>query len=403
MRRNVNTESESLLQDLMATPVGRRWLLKAGLGSAAAIAAAHLPDGSTAPGDRRQPGHAAATRDAAGAASPARPRQERCTSRSGRRCRAPTACPTSRWSPTAPGYTSSPIRQPRARRSRHRAACLPLPTSTPSPTTSRTSPLPSNRGMLVSVQGTRGSDQVLVSQMMHSPEATTLAMARLAASSGNGLRSMVGSDEQLRTLGLSAAQVTAPEHVVQLDAVGDGHSTAVAMVMLHPNVSTIDPTSGTATKSLLGRCARSARSAPPSPRCRARARTSPSTCRSTNSDGSAAQIQIGNNAPITFNDDPAEPRRHGVFVAALQSAVGGGVKGVRNSGDLGRSSTSRSTSTRRARRSRPGCSRRASRRRPQPYSARALPRGARQRRHHRRRHREHTALLYGTYTEATAG
>ena len=40
MRRNVNTESESLLQDLMATPVGRRWILKAGLGSAAAIAVA---------------------------------------------------------------------------------------------------------------------------------------------------------------------------------------------------------------------------------------------------------------------------------------------------------------------------------------------------------------------------
>ena len=40
-------DTEALIQDLMATPVGRRWLLKAGLGSAAAIAAASLPLGPT--------------------------------------------------------------------------------------------------------------------------------------------------------------------------------------------------------------------------------------------------------------------------------------------------------------------------------------------------------------------
>ncbi len=38
-------EQESLLRQLTATPVGRRWLLKAGLGSAAAVALANLPTG----------------------------------------------------------------------------------------------------------------------------------------------------------------------------------------------------------------------------------------------------------------------------------------------------------------------------------------------------------------------
>ena len=52
MRSNGNTDSESLLQDLMATPVGRRWLLKAGLGSAPAIAAASLPSLSRSAGAR---------------------------------------------------------------------------------------------------------------------------------------------------------------------------------------------------------------------------------------------------------------------------------------------------------------------------------------------------------------
>ena len=40
---HMRRDTEALIQDLMATPVGRRWLLKAGLGSAAAIAAAALP------------------------------------------------------------------------------------------------------------------------------------------------------------------------------------------------------------------------------------------------------------------------------------------------------------------------------------------------------------------------
>jgi hypothetical protein len=42
----VNGETEALLHDLMATPVDRRWILKAGLGSAAALGASRLAWGS---------------------------------------------------------------------------------------------------------------------------------------------------------------------------------------------------------------------------------------------------------------------------------------------------------------------------------------------------------------------
>src|SRR5262245_36298051 len=40
---HLDPEHASVVQELLATPVGRRWLLKIGLGAAAAAAAAHLP------------------------------------------------------------------------------------------------------------------------------------------------------------------------------------------------------------------------------------------------------------------------------------------------------------------------------------------------------------------------
>src|SRR4029453_10875484 len=43
----MNRDSETLLAQLMTTPVGRRWILKAGLGSAAAVAAATLSRSAT--------------------------------------------------------------------------------------------------------------------------------------------------------------------------------------------------------------------------------------------------------------------------------------------------------------------------------------------------------------------
>ena len=113
-------------------------------------------------------------------------------------------------------------------------------------------PLPTDRAMLVSVHGRRGAKQVVVGQMFHTPEATTLAIARVAASSGNGVGSMIGSDERLAALGLSATQVTTPQDIGQLDSILDIHQTAYAIAMCHPNVATIEDSSVTVTKSVLG-------------------------------------------------------------------------------------------------------------------------------------------------------
>ena len=50
------------------------------------------------------------------------------------------------------------------------------------------------------------------------PQRTVFRLATLAAS-GGGLKNMVGSDEHLKPLGLTAEQITSPEHLAQLDSV----------------------------------------------------------------------------------------------------------------------------------------------------------------------------------------
>src|SRR5215471_18228315 len=49
-RLNQDSERASLLQHLLETPIGRRWLFKAGLSSAAAVALANVPVWSTPTG-----------------------------------------------------------------------------------------------------------------------------------------------------------------------------------------------------------------------------------------------------------------------------------------------------------------------------------------------------------------
>src|SRR5207248_8139035 len=65
------------------------------------------------------------------------------------------------------------------------------------------------------------------------------------------LRTVQGSPRRLEALGLGASQLRSPREVAELATVGDPAATAVALVMHHPNVATIDRTSAGVTSSLL--------------------------------------------------------------------------------------------------------------------------------------------------------
>jgi hypothetical protein len=95
--------------------------------------------------------------------------------------------------------------------------------------------LPQHQALLVSVHGRRGSEDVVVSQLWHVPSSATIALATVA----HPVAEAMGDKERLRQLGIELA---AP----LLQA-------AIALISVHPNIATRQPTEAAVTKSLLAR------------------------------------------------------------------------------------------------------------------------------------------------------
>ncbi len=201
-------------------------------------------------------------------------------------------------------------------------------------------PLPSDRAMVVSVDGTLGSTDVVIVQLMHTPPDAVRALGQLASSAG-GLKNLVdGQAERLQLLGLTPDQVSTAEHLAQLQLIGDNYSTAAAIVMHHPNVATIDPTSAAATTTMLVNNDDVRGIATSISTLRGQGQQWSTKPVATNPDGSPAQIFLGPPSivdrfnflttfqTIKFNQDTN-------FQGALQKGISTGVKLVRNTGDLG--------------------------------------------------------------------
>ena len=105
--------------------------------------------------------------------------------------------------------------------------------------------------MVLTVYGKRGRRDVVVGHLMHVPQATTRALARAAGRGDRSFRAVAGPAGRLAGLGLERSDIRSARHVVQLDSVGDGYTTATTIAMMHPNVATIDKTAAGATKTLL--------------------------------------------------------------------------------------------------------------------------------------------------------
>jgi hypothetical protein len=345
----MTAQRDSVLQDLLATPVGRRWLLKAGLATAGAVAAAHLPDWDARRALAAEPSVLAA-QSGTGTARPSVTTtlhfvlgEHGHAAPSATAARGASAGPLTDLTLIANGTRLPLIAHTAASRATLKAqggvwGVMDLDAVTHYVPDVR---LSAERAMVVTVQGTRGNKQVLVAQMWHSPAETVRAMAELAAS-GGGPHVLVGAEPHLKLLGLTPDQVTSPEHVAQLSTVGTVYTTAAAFVMHHPNVATIDKTTNTATKDLLLK-APEVHSFGDSISTLVRAGQDPSTLvPATDADGKTpSQIQLTDysvNPPkvtttgfsiLRFNKDDQD------FNTNFKSAVSAGLKGVRNSDDLG--------------------------------------------------------------------
>jgi hypothetical protein len=326
-REGSHRESQALA-DLWATPVGRRWLLKAGLGSAAAAVMAGRasaaprvragkPDKLTSPSAGAEPPPTGRLQFALGAAVgvgglEAVVRGERLplvphTNAS----RAALAAEGGLWGKMNLSALT------------HHVANAPLPT---------------HRGTVVSVygrrkHGRRGRRRVLVSQVWHCPAEATLALALTADRVTGSLHSVVDSREQLASLGLTAAEVKTPQELVQLSTVVDTYSAAESLVKFHPNVSTVDKMSLAATNSLLSKTAAVQSLGTYIAKMQRAGRDYATLVQATDPDGSPSQLQVGDQT-TTFSTVMLN-RDDQTFVDAHVSALKSGVTAVRDDGSLG--------------------------------------------------------------------
>ena len=229
----LDSETQSLLEELWTTEVGRRWVLKAGLASAVALGVASQPTTSAAQAAARKRTRRVESTDLHFVLGHLRGVSNLTLVANGKRI------PLSR-------HTKASRAALRRRGGIWRAVDL-----------SRLSHhvsgvrLPADRGMLVSVHGKKGRREVVVAHTWHVPRKATIRLARASQRATGSLRHVAGSSRRLSTLGIKPSQVRSAQEVGQLEQVVDTDQTAVALCMLHPNVATLDPTAGTATKTLL--------------------------------------------------------------------------------------------------------------------------------------------------------
>jgi hypothetical protein len=229
-------EAQRAIAELMTTPVGRRWLLKAGVGAAAAWA---LPAGATA-ATRRKAGadtHGAGPRTRRGivfhfALGPAAHLADLRVVASGREV---ALTPHTRRTRLALQSQGTLWRKISRSQLTHFAEV----------------PLRRDRGAVLSVHGTRNGQTVLVARAFHAPVAATRALAETAFRLEGSYKSVAGPRERLGALGVDASQFASVDEVVDLETVVDPHQTAITLAMMHPNVATIAPIAVATTKSLL--------------------------------------------------------------------------------------------------------------------------------------------------------
>ena len=227
--------AQSTIAELMQSPVGRRWLLKAGLGAGAAAVIA--PRWAAAAGPSPMTGLLAGigpmqTRVVHFALGAAAEVDELTVIANGQVVPLSSHSPLTRMRLLGQGTLWRKLRRGRL-------------------THFVELELPAERGMAVSVRGNRNGQDVLVSQLFHAPPAATRALAEAAFELSGSYELVAGAPERLAALGLHHSQLTSADEVAELDSVGDAHQTAVFLTMLHPNVATVAGANVPPTKSLL--------------------------------------------------------------------------------------------------------------------------------------------------------
>ena len=305
-------ESLSLLGELWETPVGRRWVLKAGLASAATL------------GVELYGGRAAAA-----------PRTAKPLGRTDLHFALASLSGVSDLVLVANGTRIPLAAHTRTSRTALRrsdglwqAADLTALTHF-APAVD----LPADRGMLLSVHGRRGSEAVVVSQIWHVPASATLALARAVHRLTGSVADVVGSSHRLHRLRIPRHRVHLPSEVALLDMVGGTDQTAIALTMSHPNIATIAPTETAVTKALLAQTPEVQTLGTHIAQMQRAGRDFATMETAVDPDGSPSEIVIGQTT-TTFQTFHLNQQDAGL-TRTLRSALAAGVTGVRDKAQLG--------------------------------------------------------------------
>ncbi len=302
------------LGELWETPVGRRWLLKAGLGSAAAMAAGAW----VAPGSARAAKRASAASTRVGlqfALGAAGGLSGLVLVANGQRYPLVAHTEQSRTALRATGGLWARIRLS--------ALTHHVPDVV----------LPAGQGVVITVYGRQDGRDVVVSQLQHCPADATLALAKLSHRLKGSVKGVVASRPRLASLGLGATALSTPEEAVALSTVLDTYTAAETLVKLHPNVATRNPAALSVTQSVLADSGDVQGLGTYIQTMQKQGRPYATNVDVLDADGAKSQIVIGGQTQ-TFQMTQLN-RDDDTFVRRTRQAVIAGVRGVRDSQDLG--------------------------------------------------------------------
>jgi hypothetical protein len=312
-------EAQRAIAELMRTPVGRRWLLKAGLGTAAALAMPAWVTPATGQGTVADE-LGAAPRSRRGivfhfALGRAAHLADLRVVASGREF---ALIPHTRSTRAALQSKGTLWRKIRRSQLTHFAEV----------------PLRRDRGTLLSVHATRDGQAVLVAQAFHAPPAATRALAQAAFLLEGSYKSVAGSPERLAALGVDASQLTSVHEIADLETVVDPHQTAIALTMLHPNVATIAPTPVATTKALLGQTPEVGTLGTYIGQMQQGGQDYATLVPAVDANGNPSQIKVGSQTTTfsTVQLNQTDP----TFTANARSAFVAGIQGIRDTGSLGK-------------------------------------------------------------------
>ena len=319
MSHQDDAEAQATLQELWSTPVGRRWVLKAGLGSL--VAGLVWRPGSAAAGAR-----AASWASMAGSKGTVSVALQFALDELDGVSGLVLIANGERMELRA--HTSSSRSALRARGGLWRSIDLSALSHYVEGVR-----LPAHRASLARVQGHRGKHEVLASEVWRAPAQATLKLANASRQLTGTLEHVTGSTRRLNALGLEPADLHSAQAVAQLETVVDTYQTATALTMTHPNIATVDPDATATTKALLGQTAEVTTLGTYIGQMQRAGRDFATLQEAVDPDGTPSEILVGDVrtrfSTIRLNNTDAKFQRN------TRAAVSAGITGVRDEADLG--------------------------------------------------------------------